>query len=110
MVSAFFRNTGGSNLPKTHTITPATIAKLIHLKISVACSVAALPPSSAACAPATAKSNTNSMAAAKQNGRFPVIEPLSRERRHAPVFRPCAAQFQRKVAQQSPHRRARQQQ
>jgi len=39
--SALFRNTGGKQFAKTHTITPARIAKLIHLKISVARSVAA---------------------------------------------------------------------
>src|SRR5712692_339204 len=54
MVSAFLRNTEGSTLPKTHKIKPATIAKLIHLKIPVARPTAAPPPSSAACAPATA--------------------------------------------------------
>src|SRR5712692_390906 len=99
--SALFRNTGGSNLPKTQTIAPATMAKLIHLKISVARSAAALPLSSAACAPTTAKSDTNRTPAAKRTRRFRVIEPLSRERRDAAEFAACGAQFPRKVARRS---------
>jgi len=46
------------------------MAKLIHLKISVARSVAAFPPSSAAFAPTTAKSNTNRILTAKKEERF----------------------------------------
>src|SRR6266852_3788550 len=54
---------------------PATIAKLIHLKISAAFSDAALPPSSAACAPATAKSDTNRTLIKKRKRRLRIIEP-----------------------------------
>src|SRR5260370_24899371 len=100
--SALFRNTAGSNLPKTHTITPARIAKLIHLKISVARSVAALPPSSAAFAPTTAKSNTNRILTARKKGGLRVIEPLSRERRDVAELAGCGSQFRRKVEQPCP--------
>src|SRR5712664_1882645 len=98
MASAFFRNTGGSNLPKTQTITPATMAKLIHLKISVARSVATLPLSSAACTLPAAKNTTNRTPVAKRTPRFRVIEPLSRERRDATAFAGCGVQFRRKAA------------
>src|SRR6266852_5733652 len=54
MFSAFLRKNGGVSLRKTHPISPATITKLIHLKISLACSVA-LPLSSAARALTAAK-------------------------------------------------------
>src|SRR5882762_1854426 len=97
--SALFLNTGGSNLPKTQTITPATMAKLIHLKISVARSVATFPPSSAACAPTTTKSNTNRALTTKSRERFRVIEPLSRERPDAAELAGRGAQFRRKVVQ-----------
>src|SRR6266849_5195533 len=98
MASAFFRNTGGSFLPKTQRITPATMAKLIHLKISVARSVAAFPPSSPAFAPTTAKSNTNRILTAKKEERFRVIELLSGERRDAAEFAGRGARFPRKAA------------
>src|SRR5712664_524358 len=98
MASAFFRNTGGSNLPKTQTITTATMAKLIHLKISVARSAAALPLSSAACTLTAAKNTTNKTLAAKRTRRLGVIEPLSRERRDATAFAGCGVQFRRKAA------------
>src|SRR5713226_6658371 len=110
MASAFFRNTGGSNLPKTQTITPATMAKLIHLKISVARSAAALPLSSAACTRTAAKNNTNKTLAAKRTRRFRVIEPLSREHRDAAAFAGCGARFQRKVARRCLQRRGAQRQ
>src|SRR3989449_7539442 len=96
--SALARKTDGSFLPKTHTIRPATMAKLIHLKISVARSVAALPPSSAARKLTAAKSDTNSTPAANRTRRFRVIELLSRERRDAAEFAECGAQF-RQIAE-----------
>src|SRR5258706_12964554 len=46
--SALARKTGGSFLAKTQINTPATIAKLIHLNISVGTAEALAPPSSAA--------------------------------------------------------------
>src|SRR5260370_1292900 len=76
---------------------PST-AKLIHLKISVARSAAALPPSPAACAPAAAKNNTNRTPTAKKARRFRVIEPRSRARRDAAEFAGCGARFRRKAA------------
>src|SRR5207302_9804336 len=92
------QTTCGSNLPNTHTSTPATMAKLIHLKISVARSVAALPRSSAACKLTDAKNDTNRILTAKKTRRFRVIEPLSRVRPDGVVLAGCGAQFQRKVA------------
>src|SRR5256885_10551751 len=86
------------------------MAKLIHLKISVARSVDALPPSSAAFAPTTAKSNTNRILTAKKEERFRVIELLSRERRDAAGFRGCGARFRRKVRQRWLRRRGRRRQ
>src|SRR5947209_17298665 len=56
MVSAFLRKKGGVSLRKTQAIRAATIAKLIHLKISLARCVEAVPPSSAACAHIAEKS------------------------------------------------------
>src|SRR5258708_19089880 len=106
MASAFFRNTGGSNLPKTQTITPATMAKLIHLKISVARSAAALPPSSAARTLTAAKNDTTRTPTAKRTRRFRVIQPLQPERRDAALFAGCGARFRRKVARQWLRRRA----
>src|SRR3989454_9228380 len=95
--SALARKTDGSFLPKTHTIRPATMAKLIHLKISVARSVAALPPSSAARKLTAAKSDTSSTPAANRTRRFPVIELLSQDR-VAAEFAECGAQF-RQIAE-----------
>src|SRR5258708_35264414 len=104
--SALFRKPGGSNLPNTHTITPATMAKLIHLKISVAPSLAALPPSSAAFVPTTAKRNTNRILTARKRSRFRVIELLSPERRDAAEPAGCAEQSRRKVERRRIGRRA----
>src|SRR2546421_11968379 len=86
------------------------MAKLIHLKISVARSVDALPPSSAAFAPTTAKSNTNRILTAKKEERFRVIELLSRERRDAAGFPGCGARFRRKGRQRWLRRRGGQRQ
>ena len=56
------------------------MAKLIHLNISVARSLVALPPFSAASKLTDAKSDTNRILTAKKTRRFRVIEPLSRVR------------------------------
>src|SRR5258708_39447407 len=48
ILSALARKTGGSFLANTQINTPATIAKLIHLNISVGTAEAFAPPSSAA--------------------------------------------------------------
>src|SRR6267378_2218961 len=75
---------------------PATIAKLIHLKSSAAFSEAALPPSSAACALATTKSDTNKTWITERRRRWRIIEPLLRERRGVALAK-CGAQFHRKA-------------
>src|SRR4030095_489746 len=56
--SALALNTGGNFLPKTQISTPATIAKLIHLKSSVGPAADPAPPSSAACAVPAKTDNT----------------------------------------------------
>src|ERR1700724_2688020 len=83
MVSAFLRKNGGVSFRKTQETRPATIAKLIHLKISLARSVVALPPSSAACAPTAAKSKITSAPARSFQTPLRVIEPLPQDRRRA---------------------------
>src|SRR5580704_2441823 len=88
---AFFRH--------SQRTTPATIAKLIHLKSSVAFSTAGFSCSSAACTPTAAKSTMNRTPAASNARRFRVIEPLSWER-PMEAFVKCGAQFRRKVGPQ----------
>src|SRR5258708_13562818 len=80
MVSAFLRKNGGVSFRKTQAIRPATIAKLIHLKISFTRSVAALPPSSAACALIAAKSEIRSALAKTFHTPRRVIGLLSQDR------------------------------
>src|SRR5436853_1564144 len=110
MASAFFRNTGGSNFPKTQTITPATIEKLIHLKISVARPTAAWSASSAARKHTARKSDTTTTPAETRQKRFRVIEPLSRERRDAVELRGCGARVRRKAERRWLGRRGEQRQ
>src|SRR6266404_6098537 len=86
----------GAFFKHSQRIKPATIAKLIHLKTSAAFSGAALPPSSAPCAPATTKSDANKTFTAKRKRRLRIIEPLSPERWGAGPAK-CGAQFQRKA-------------
>src|SRR5712692_4825998 len=92
------RSLGVDQRFQAQTIAKISNAKLIHLKISVARPTAAPPPSSAACAPATAKSVTNRMPMAAKTRRFRVIGPLSRERQGVAGFAACAVRFPRKAA------------
>src|SRR4029077_7573189 len=97
ILSAFPRNHGGNFFANSHTSTAATIPKLIHLKISLARSVAALPPSSAALAlNATQKKRSNKLVTIC-NRWFCLIGPHSQGCRDASAFAGCAAQFRRKV-------------
>src|SRR6266849_1226167 len=86
----------GAFFKHSQSMRPATIAKLIHLKISAAFSDAALPLSSAACALATRKSDTNKTFITKRKRRLRIIEPHSRERPGA-VPAKCGAQFEQKA-------------
>src|SRR5260370_7389931 len=86
------------------------MAKLIRLKISVAPSLAALPPSSAAFVPTTAKRNTNRILTARKRRRFRVIELLSPECLDAAESAGCAVQSRRKVERRWFRRRAEQRQ
>src|SRR5262249_6207400 len=67
--SAFARNTDGSFFPNVQRITPATMPKLIHLKSSVACSVAALPSSAADAAQAHNNNTPHTLIAIKASRR-----------------------------------------
>src|SRR5229473_3574592 len=86
----------GAFFKHSQRIKPATIAKLIHLKISAAFSDAVLPPSSAACALATTKSDTNKTFITRRKRRWRIIGTHSRERLGAALAR-CGAQFQLKA-------------
>src|ERR1700745_3522671 len=94
IVSALWRKTGGVNFRKTQPSSPATIAKLIHLKISTLCSCAAFAPSSARVPTAKSKTVASAIAIAiREPPRERFIEPLSQG---FPVAEPAAlgGQFQ----------------
>src|SRR5262249_10597581 len=79
IASAFARNTDGSFFPNAQRITPATMAKLIHLKSSVACSVAPLPSSAADPANAHNNNTPHTLIAIKASRRQ-FIAPHSEKR------------------------------
>src|SRR6185369_5589830 len=105
IVSALLRKTGGVNFRKTQPSSPATIAKLIHLKISTLCSCAAFAPSSAACVPTAKNKTVNSAITKREPTRKRFIEPLSQG---FPAAEPAArgGQFPRPVVRRLPPRRA----
>src|SRR5882672_2403459 len=61
IVSAFARNFEGNTFPNNHKITSAKIAKLIHLNISVACSVALFASSEAQASEAQSKNTPHTL-------------------------------------------------
>src|SRR5258708_1601521 len=81
--SALARKTGGSFLANTQINTPATMAKLIHLNISVGTTEAFAPPSSAAkAAPARNAEAPHTTSEEKMAWRS-FIEPLETDWREA---------------------------
>src|SRR5258708_1837729 len=86
ILSALARKTGGSFLANTQINTPATIAKLIHLNISVGTAEAFAPPSSAArAAPARHSEAPHTKNDEKMAWRS-FIEPLETDWREAAKF------------------------
>src|SRR5580704_3283045 len=107
ILSAFPRNHTGNFLAKSQIKTAATIAKLIHLKISLARSVTEPRLSSAAWAlRATQKKRTTKLERTHNRPFCPIrfcfieiclIGPLLPDHRDEAAFRECAEQFRRKA-------------
>src|SRR5258706_16225568 len=81
--SALARKTGGSFLAKTQINTPATIAKLIHLNISVGTAEAFSPPSSAARAALARNAEAPDTTSEEKMAWRSFIEPLETDSREA---------------------------
>src|SRR5262249_33037136 len=98
MFSAFRRNTGGSFFANTQRISAATIAKLIHLKISLKCSVEVAAPSSAAYALCTLKRNSaRHTATLAKIARNRVIERLAPNHPDRLGFEERGSQFRQPI-------------